>query len=337
MPRSVHSENSLIRRILAGQNPPQTPQLARGIGDDAALFRPTPGHEIILTCDWFLEGTHFLVDRHPPDSVGWKCLARAVSDIAAMGGVPRCFLLSLAIPGTRTGNWMNGFLRGLNRAARIFHCPLAGGDTTERKQILINVTVIGEVRNGGALLRSEARPGDLIYVSGHLGEAEFGLRRIHLSKKTAPNSPFLRKHLYPEPRLKLGRWLAQNKLATAMMDLSDGLSSDLPRLCHASGVGATVHAAQLPKLPKAFLEQASGAQARQLALHGGDDYELLFTVATSKSRQLPSSLDGIPITTIGEIIREKRVLLRDERGKVRPLLPHGWDPFRHNKKSKRGK
>lgn len=339
MPRTIQNENSLIRRIASGQRR-KSHGLALGMGDDAALFRPTPGYELILTCDWFLQGTHFLVDRHPPDSAGWKCLARAVSDVAAMGGTPKCFLLSLALPSRRTGAWLNGFLRGLRRAARSFHCPLAGGDTTERKEILINVTVIGEVRKNGALLRFGAKPGDLIYVSGRLGEAELGLERIRQSKKAAAaNSSLLRKHLYPEPRVKLGRWLAEKKLATGMMDLSDGLSSDLPRLCEASGVGAMVNVAQLrmstrAKLPKEFLDNTRRSQDLQSALHGGDDYELLFTVARSKSRQVPASLDGLPLTAIGEITREKRILLRDERGEVARLRPQGWDPFRQHGRKK---
>ncbi|HXM99684.1 MAG TPA: thiamine-phosphate kinase [Candidatus Dormibacteraeota bacterium] len=339
MPRAIQNENSLIRRIVSGQKL-KSRGLSLGIGDDAALFRPTPGYELILTCDWFLDGTHFLVDRHPPDSIGWKCLARAVSDVAAMGGTPKCFLLSVALPSRRTGSWLNGFLRGLHRAARSFHCPLAGGDTTERKEILINVTVIGEVRKDRALLRFGAKPGDLIYVSGRLGEAELGLKRIRQSgKAVAANSSFLRKQLYPEPRVKLGRWLAEKKLATAMMDLSDSLSSDLPRLCQASGVGAIVNAAQLrmltrAKLPKGYIDNTRGSQDLHFALHGGDDYELLFTVARSKSRQVPASLDGIPLTAIGEITREKRVLLRDGQGKVGALRPHGWDPFRQHGRKK---
>jgi thiamine-monophosphate kinase len=334
MPRATQNENSLIRRIERTARPQASSGLTVGIGDDAALFSPAQGHETVLTCDWFLEGTHFLGDKHPPDSVGWKCLARAVSDIAAMGGVPKCFLLSLALPNSRTQRWLDGFLRGLGRAARQFHCPLAGGDTTQRKEILINVTVAGEVEAGRALLRSGARPGDILYVSGRLGEAELGLRLLRQSKRIPRRkAPILRKHLYPEPRLKLGRWLAEKRLATAMMDLSDGLSSDLPRLCAVSGTGARVEAAKLPMLPQVLLAGIRGIDALQLALHGGDDYELLFTVRRSNSGQIPKSFGGLPITPIGEITRERRLLLIHEGGRAQALVARGWDPF-HKAKQK---
>src|SRR5467141_423548 len=177
MPRNRQNEDSILRKISdrfpfsswkAGQS------IALGIGDDASLFRPKPGHETILTCDWFLEGTHFLRQQHPPDAVGWKCLTRAVSDVAAMGGMPRCFLLSLALPETHAGRWLDLFLGGLRRASRKFQCVLTGRDTTRRNEILINVTVVGEVPAGRAVLRSRANMGDIIYVSGRLGEAELG-------------------------------------------------------------------------------------------------------------------------------------------------------------------
>lgn len=308
------------------------PALRLGIGDDAALFRPTVGSETILTCDWSLEGTHFLRNKHAPDSVGWKCLARAVSDVAAMGGISRCFLLSLALPSAHTGAWLNQFLGGLRRAAQHFGCSLAGGDTTRRQEILINVTVIGEVRAGGALLRSRARPGDVLFVSGRLGEAQLGLQLI-LGSKRRLNSrdPVLRKHLYPEPRLALGRWLAEKRLASAMMDLSDGLSTDLPRLCVASGVGARVHSGQIPA-PK-----ANGRAGRtsenplELALHGGDDYELLFTVPKRNLKNLPHSFKGIPLTAIGAITKEPAVLFVDPTGREVPLPNRGWDPFRNHR------
>ena len=183
------SENDLIRRIRAAAVPIRRDSGIRlGIGDDAALLVPQHGYETILSSDWFLEGTHFLRDRHPADSVGWKCLARAVSDIAAMGGQSRCFLLSLAIPETHTGQWLDEFLVGLRRAARKFKCPLAGGDTTRHREILINVTVVGEVRTGRALLRSGARPNDIIFVSGRLGQKANPQRRPQLEQTPLPRA-----------------------------------------------------------------------------------------------------------------------------------------------------
>ncbi len=325
-----------------------------GMGDDAALVKPRPGRELIVTCDWFLEGSHFLRDKHPPDAVGWKCLARAVSDVAAMGGTPRCFLLSLALPANLTGRWLDEFLGGLARAAKRLGCPLAGGDTTASRQVLINVTVVGEAPRGRAVRRSGARPGDLIYVSGRLGEAESGLLRLRDSTGPADRrDPRLRKHLYPDPRLELGLWLREKRLATAMMDLSDGLSSDLRRLCESSGVGAVVRAEKLP-LSSIAAPRPRDRKNRnnrndrdgndrtelvRLALHGGDDYELLFTVARKNVARVPRSLGGVPLTPIGEITTKREVLVinlpgdlqTDLQARTKPLAPRGWDPFSRSK------
>jgi thiamine-monophosphate kinase len=306
--------------------------LTLGIGDDAALVSSSPGYEMVLTCDWFLEGRHFLQDKHPGDAVGWKGLARAVSDIAAMGAVPRCFLLSLALPRELAGSWLDDFLGGLKRAARRFGCSLAGGDTTERRAVLINVTVVGEVRRGRGMRRSGARPGDIIYVSGRLGEAELGLRLLRERKRRLGlREARLRKHLYPEPRVELGRWLSEKRLASAMMDVSDGLSSDLQRLCKASGVGALIRADLLPTVRVTKLERNRGVDPLQLALHGGDDYELLFTVPKSKAERLPRSVGDLKITRIGEITRPREVMLADGDGRPHVLKPRGWDPFRRLK------
>jgi thiamine-monophosphate kinase len=303
------------------------------MGDDAALFAPSRGYQTILTCDWFLEGTHFLREKHPAEVVGWKCLARAVSDIAAMGGVPRCFLLSLALPKTHTGRWLDEFLGGLRRAATRFKCMLAGGDTTRRDEIFMNVTVVGEVRTGQAVLRSGARPGDIVCVSGRLGEAELGLQLLRRSKGRADQKdPLLKKHLYPEPRLALGHWLAEKRIASALMDLSDGLSSDLPRLCAASGTGARVELARLPAVRVPQGRRTGGFDRIQLALNGGDDYELLFTVPQKKAGSVPRSFRGLPLTAIGEITRGRELVLSDEQGRQRPLVAGGWDPFREAKR-----
>jgi len=324
------AEDRLVQKIATAMKPPGLRGSLRiGLGDDAALWSPRPGYETVLTCDWFSEGSHFLRGKHPPDSVGWKCLARAVSDIAAMGGQPRCFLLSLALPRSLTGRWLDRFLAGLRRAARRFGCQLAGGDTTRRDEILINIAVIGEVLAGKAILRSGAKPGDLIFVTGRLGEAELGLRSLQRSRTlNGPDSPLIKKHLYPEPRLALGQWLARKRIATSMMDLSDGLSTDLPRLCAACGVGACVDARKIPSVGPAEGRVLSETNRLALALNGGDDYEILFTVHPSQARRIPRVRQEIPLTSIGEITRDRKIHLLQASGRKKPLIPGGWDPFR---------
>jgi thiamine-monophosphate kinase len=187
--------------------------------------------------------------------------------------------------------------------------------------------VIGEIAEGQEVLRSGARAGDLLFVSGTLGEAEHGLRLIRENGGGArPTNSALRKHLFPEPRVELGRWLAQKRLASAMMDLSDGLSSDLPRICAASGVGALIHLSSLPVL------RGIGETTRtQLALHGGDDYELLFTVSPHKADLLPARFRKLPLTKIGEITKERGVRVAGRDGVAKPLRASGWDPFRNDK------
>lgn len=323
-------EPQLIEKIAStfpakGKNPFGLP-----LDDDAALITAKKGCHLVLTCDWLLEGSHFLRDRHPADSVGWKCLARAASDAAAMGGAPRWFLLSLALPGSHTGRWLGEFLGGLKRAAEAFGCKLAGGDTTCRDEILISVTVIGEIARGRAVRRSGANPGDLLFVTGTLGEAELGWRLLHGHRGAVPGkNAAVRKHLYPEPRLAIGQWLAKKKLASAMMDLSDGLSSDLQRLCAASGVGARITAERLP-----MTLRVPSKEALPLALHGGDDYELLIAVPGKFADKIPDVYRGVRLTCVGVVTAARKVFL-EESGKVRELVRGGWDPFRAERTSGR--
>ena len=323
-------ETELIEKIekTLGRRFRGSREVRLGIGDDAALFRPRAGRELILTCDWFLEGTHFLRDKHPPDSVGWKCLSRALSDVAAMGGAPRCFLLSLALPDSQTGRWLDEFLAGLRRASRKFQCVLVGGDTTRCDNILINVTVVGEVRTGQAIRRSGAQNGDVICVSGRLGEAALGLRILKGSKHTmSPRDPRLRKHLYPEPRLALGQWLAEKRLATSMIDISDGLSTDLRHLCPAPHLGALLGPDWFPAVEVPTRLRRRMGDPLELGLNGGDDYELLFTIRRWKLPTLPLKFRGLTISPIGYVSSGPNLVWMDPKH-PRILHPGGWDPFR---------
>jgi thiamine-monophosphate kinase len=322
------SEDQLIERVCR-RFPSFGGHVRVGIGDDAAVLRLRFGTELVVTTDAFLENVHFRRNVHPPKSVGYKALARAASDLAAMGARSRCFFLTLGLPDACTGAWLDGFLGGMARAARQFGLTLAGGDTTKYPVVVTSFTLIGEVDRGKAVLRSGARPGDLLFVSGRLGEAELGLRLIQRKLyKQKRWSDHLRKHFYPEPRLALGQWLASHRCATSMIDTSDGLSTDLRHICQSSGVGAIVCAAKIPivRIPEEL--QRIGLDPLDMALNGGEDYELLFTVPKERVARLPHNLGGVPLTAIGEITRVERVLLLDVNGTSKPLLPKGWDPFR---------
>ena len=324
----MDSERHLIERVAKKLPSRIGGGLRVGIGDDAAVMRPRKGGEWVLTTDAFLENVHFLRRLHPPEVVGYKALARATSDLAAMGARPRYFLLSLALPPSCTGKWFDRFLEGMSRAARSFGLVLAGGDTTRNPLAAINLTVIGEVAPGQTVLRSGARPGNLICVSGKLGEAELGLRLLKLGWGKRTWKRLLRKHFYPEPRLALGEWLAKNRKVTAMIDTSDGLSTDLAHLCEASGVGARVWANRIPKVAVPNDMRKLGLDPLRLALDGGEDYELLFTVPRRTARRLPRVVRGVPVTIIGEITRERHILLMDDAGRTKALPAQGWDPFR---------
>jgi thiamine-monophosphate kinase len=321
-------EDQLIERVRR-KFPNLTNGLRVGIGDDAAVMSAPKRTEWVVTNDAFLENVHFLRKSHRAIDVGYKALARATSDIAAMGAQPRYFLLALALPAACTKTWLDEFLNGMAAGAGRFGLMLVGGDTTKYPFILINLTVVGEIGAGRAVLRSGARPGDLICVSGRLGEAELGLRLVQRGlRKNRRWKKFLRKHLHPEPRLALGKWLVDHRCATAMIDTSDGLSTDLGHICKASGVGAKVFAEKIPRVNVPSELRRMGIDALQLAVNGGEDYELLFTVPKRLAGRLPRQLKGISITVIGEITREKGMTLVDSLGRGKALRPGGWDPFR---------
>jgi thiamine-monophosphate kinase len=325
-------EDQLIERIRRRIPSWEGGALRLGIGHDAALIRPE-GRDWVITCDQFLEGVHFLTDRHPPESVGYKALVRATSDVVAMAARPRFFLLSLALPAERTGTWLNAMCSGMARASKLFGLRLAGGDTTrstgKRGRIALNLTVLGEAERGHKIGRSGARPGEGIYVTGILGRAQLGLELImKVSTGRRKYRRLLAPHYYPALPLDFALRLGRRHLASAMMDISDGLSTDLTRLCRASRVGARIYADRIPVLDvPAPLRHIPKFDPLTLALHGGEDYGLLFTVARRMASQIPRISGSTGITRIGEIVSGSEVTIVSAAGTVSSLVPGGWDPF----------
>jgi len=357
-------EREILRRIRALTGRPRTRAVRVGIGDDCAVLTPRDGEELVITTDFSIEDRHFRLAWHEPEAIGYKCLARGLSDIASMGARPVAAFVSLAVPKTltqsqvltaggkdwqgrqersrRPESWIDRFYRGLLMLAERENVTLAGGDLSESPSFAIaDIIVVGAVPTGRALLRSGARAGDMLYVTGSLGGAVAELEHITAVSGDSPVSPRPKHeaataqaldweldhpHFYPQPRLAAGQALMRRKLATGCIDMSDGLSTDLLHLCEESKVSAEVYADELP------LATWSGKRVTtDQALHGGDDYELLFTA--SPATRMPKKLGGIAIRSIGRMLPPKRgmtiTLVEVMQGKKKrsPLLPQGWQHF----------
>jgi len=314
-----------IRRLAKTSSRLRNSSVPTGIGDDCAVLRTDANSEVLVTTDFTLEGVHFRREWHPAESVGHRCLARGLSDIAAMGGTPVAVFLSLALPRDLPQSWVRGFLRGLTKLGTRYEVTLAGGDIAQSPDgILADIIVVGTVPRGQGVLRSGARPGDRIFVTGELGGSAAAVRQMEKAKVNPRD--YLR-HFYPEPRIEVGRVLREKKLATAMIDTSDGLSTDLSHICEESGVGAEIDAAAVPR---ARVGRSLRLVDLDPALHGGEDYELLFTAQAGK--MIPNKIDGVAVTEIGRITPGKTIRIRSEQGKFKILQPLGWEHFRkvHN-------
>jgi len=308
------SERKLIERIRRLSGAPA--RLSHGIGDDCALVDLPKSHEALVTTDLSIENVHFRREWHPADSVGHRCLARGLSDVAAMGGEPRAAFLSLALPRELPQQWVDRFFSGFLRLAKRYSVQLAGGDIAESPAgVLADIVVLGSIPKGKAVLRSGASVGDFVYVTGKLGASLATLELLRQGKK--PGGAAHQRHFYPEPRLEVGRYLCAKKLASAMIDTSDGLSVDLQHICDESQVGAVIYAESLPRV--------AGPNGSNWALHGGEDYELLFTAASRK--HIPDEIAGVPVTRIGEIVPGKNMRIADAHGKSRRLKTAGWQHF----------
>ncbi len=325
-------ENQIVR-LLRTRFQASSASVIQGIGDDAAVVHPRGAREYwVITSDMLLEDVDFRGNWLTPAQLGHKALAVNLSDLAAMGATPRFFTVALALPGDVSQEWIISCYRGMSVLARRHDAMLIGGDLSRSPcGIQVTITAIGETSGRKPVYRSGGRPGDLLYVTGVLGKAAAGLALLQrgvTSSRSAAERSALKSHRTPEPRCDVGMWLARNGFVRCMMDLSDGLSMDLPRLCQASGVGAEISGSQLPTYPAAG---AWRCDALELALHGGEDFELLFAVAPRKAASLERTYPAFfpRITRIGTLRRNPRVVLTAYEGaRPRILDAAGFDHFR---------
>lgn len=332
-------EDALIAG-LAAKFGARHPRLIKGIGDDTSVTRQAVGKALLATTDILIENTHFKLSYTPPFLLGRKSLSVSLSDIAAMGGTPLFFLVSIALPPETKKKFVDETYRGLAEAARESSCALAGGNTARtEKEIIIETTVFGEAPEREVLYRSGARSGDIVFVTGSLGSSALGLKVLKnhgpdaLKRKLYRES--ISRHLDPVPRLKAGRALAASGLATAMMDISDGIGLDLKRLCEASGKAAVIHLSALPISDelREYGERTGKSPRMDFALTGGEDYELLFTSPEENMRKLSalSKKLAMPFTPTGRIIPAKRagrtITVIDEDGRALKLRRLGFEHF----------
>lgn len=332
------SERYLIEKIRRQAKPgartPGGARIVETIGDDCAVLEVAAASETLVTTDFSLEGVHFRRDWHSAEVVGHRCLTRGLSDIAAMGGDAVAAFLSLALPANLPQKWVDEFLGGFLRLARQFGVTLAGGDIAQSPGgVLADITVVGTVAHGEAILRSGARPGDHLYVTGELGAPSAMLERMmaNPTRRFRPSeSPA---HFFPQPQLKVGRYLREKKIASAMIDISDGLSTDLMHLCDESGVRAEVQAEAIP-----VASIGKHEVSMENALHGGDEYLLLFTAPANK--RVPAEIAGASVTQIGYIEAARKDLPKillfegNDAEMGVELKPKGWEHFSEGKAQK---
>ena len=303
---------------------PSAPGLVQGPGDDCAVV-DLGDRWWLLTADAMVEGVHFSLSYFTPYFLGRKLAAVNLSDVAAMGGQPRFALLTLAFPAPPEEDFLRDFLEGLTSKLAAYGAHLVGGDTVKGPALQGDLALIGEAAAGAVVFRQGARPGDLIFVSRPLGASAMALELFQ--KGEDPPEPLKRAHLDPEPEVELGRVLAEEALASAMLDVSDGLLKDLSRLCCASGVGAEVEEEAVPLA----VDELPGLSRplRDYALFGGEDFALLFTVPREKERALRSRLASLSRKPhrLGRIVPGEKLLLRRADGAAEEVSPEGFDHF----------
>ena len=302
-----------------------------GIGDDTAAIKVSGEKLLLFTSDSLVEDVHFKWDYTSPFQVGWKALVVNISDVAAVGGNPTHCLVSLALPSDTERNLVREVYRGLKKAASKYRVGIVGGDTVRAPSFIITVSVLGEVKRENIVLRSGAKPGDLIYVTGQLGSSGAGLACLKAPNwKVKPEIRqfLIKKHLMLSPRLVEGQKIASSQIATSMIDLSDGLASDLHRLAEESKVGAVLWEDEFPTaLATEQLAKVMGKSLLEWILYGGEDYELLFAVPPNKKEELKQTL-SFPHTLIGEIVdRDQGIYLKKRGGNRTKIEDRGYNHF----------
>lgn len=302
-----------------------------GIGDDTAAIKVSGEKLLLFTSDSLVEDVHFKWDYTSPFQVGWKALVVNISDVAAVGGNPTHCLVSLALPSDTERNLVREVYRGLKKAASKYRVGIVGGDTVRAPSFIITVSLLGEVKRENIVLRSGAKPGDLIYVTGQLGSSGAGLACLKAPNwKVKPEIRqfLIKKHLMLSPRLVEGQKIASSQIATSMIDLSDGLASDLHRLAEESKVGAVLWEDEFPTaLATEQLAKVMGKSLLEWILYGGEDYELLFAVPPNKKEKLKQTL-SFPHTLIGEIVdRDQGIYLKNRGGNRTKIEDRGYNHF----------
>jgi thiamine-monophosphate kinase len=311
--------------------------LVMGIGDDCAVLGPYDGTLLLITTDLLIEDVHFKLGQIPDHDLGQKAVAVNLSDIAAMGGQARHLLISLAAPPDTSLQTLLNVYEGAKRACRRDRVNIVGGDTSaSRDRLMISITAVGEVPQEEILYRHGARPGDIIYVTGTLGDSAAGLKllRREISAPEQLVSFMTKAHHLPVPRLQAGRLVARSRLASAMIDLSDGLASDLGHICEGSHVGARIWSAELPLSQELrSLAEAADLDPHHLALTGGEDYELLITVPQQNTHIFENrfrKVEGVALVPIGEITEKESIRILHSDGTETPLPAGAFDHFAHS-------
>ena len=328
-------EFNLINRISANLGSPSRYVIA-GIGDDSAVLHSSGNRLQLVTTDMLVEGVHFRASTASPFQIGWKSLAANISDIAAMGGEPTYAFVSIGLPKDTDVEFVDDIYSGMKEIAEQYSVDIVGGDTVSSPEIIINISLLGEVEPENCILRSGAEVGDAVFVTGDLGGSSAGLeileRKLPLDKKE--------KHLMPIPRVHEGRLLAKSGCVTAMIDISDGLASEIHHICKQSGTGAEIFMKYIPLSDNVpIVAEYTGKDPYHFALYGGEDYELLFTCKPEKVPYIREIFTiNTDLTMIGNIVENERsVCIRDLSDRLIMLNSGGYDHFSTEKRGKNGK